>query len=60
LNQFKTNRGDINVISSIYICKQILSKVPILLYYEPLLLDSTVCLPLYAMWPSFGYFSTVI
>ena len=28
--------------------------------HEPLLLDRTVCLPLYAMWPSFGYFSTVI
>ena len=28
--------------------------------HEPLLLDRTVCLPLYSMWPSFGYFSTVI
>ena len=28
--------------------------------HEPLLVDRTVCLPLYSMWPSFGYFSTVI
>ena len=28
--------------------------------HAPLLLDRTVCLPLYAMWPSFGYSSTVI
>ena len=28
--------------------------------HETLLLDRTVCLPLYTMWPSFGYFSTVI
>ena len=28
--------------------------------YGPLLLDRSVCLPLFAMWPSFGYFSTVI
>ena len=28
--------------------------------HEPLLLDRTVCLPPYSMWPSFGYFSTVI
>ena len=28
--------------------------------HEPLLLDRSVCLPLYAMWPSFGYFSAVI
>ena len=25
--------------------------------HEPLLLDRTVCLPLYAMWPSLGYFT---
>ena len=30
-----------------------------MLDHEPLLLDRTVCLPLYSMWPSFGYFSTV-
>ena len=30
-----------------------------LLDHEPLLLDRTVCLPLYAMWPSYGYFSKV-
>ena len=28
--------------------------------HGPLLLDRSVCLPLFAMWPSFGYFSTVI
>ena len=28
--------------------------------HEPLLLDRSVCLPLYSMWPNFGYFSTVI
>ena len=28
--------------------------------HGPLLLDRTVYLPLFAMWPSFGYFSTVI
>ena len=28
-----------------------------ILAHEPLLLDRTVCLPLYAKWPSFGYFS---
>ena len=30
------------------------------LRHEPLLLDRTVCLLLYAMWSSFGYFSTVL
>ena len=28
--------------------------------HELLHLDRTVCLPLYAMWPSFGYFITVM
>ena len=28
--------------------------------HGPLHLDRSVCLPLFAMWPSFGYFSTVI
>ena len=28
--------------------------------HGPLLLDRTVCRTLYSMWPSFGYFSTVI
>ena len=28
--------------------------------HGPLLLDRSVCLPHFAMWPSFGYFSTVI
>ena len=28
--------------------------------HGPLLLDRSVCLPLFPMWPSFGYFSTVI
>ena len=28
--------------------------------HGPLFLDRTVCLTLFAMWPSFGYFSTVI
>ena len=27
--------------------------------HGPLLLDRSVCLPSFAMWPSFGYFSTV-
>ena len=30
------------------------------LTHGPLLLDRSVCLPLFAMWPSFVYFSTVI
>ena len=29
------------------------------LIHGPLLLDRSVCLPLFAMWPSFGYFSTL-
>ena len=28
--------------------------------HGPLLLDRSVCLPLFAMWPIFGYFSAVI
>ena len=32
----------------------------VFLGHGPLLLDRSVCLPLFAMWPSFGYFSTVI
>ena len=28
--------------------------------HGPLLLDRSVCLPLFAMWHSYGYFSTVI
>ena len=32
----------------------------IVLSHGPLLLDRCVCLPLLAMWPSFGYFSTMI
>ena len=30
------------------------------LNHGPLLLNRSVCLPLFAMWPSFGYFNTVI
>ena len=33
---------------------------PSKLMHGPLLLDRNVCLPLFDMWPSFGYFSTVI
>ena len=37
-----------------------ISQLDICINHEPLLLDRTVCLPLYSMQPSFGYFSTVI
>ena len=41
-------------------CKEIHEKLATSSSHGPLLLDRSVCLPLFAMWPSFGYFSTVI
>ena len=53
-----------NCITGIFFLELFFLKVCVLIIGElshgPLLLDRSVCLPLFAMRPSFGYFSTVI